>query len=128
MDRKLYPVLFLAVVVVPFIALVHGCSAWMQDRRVAEAVPDFECPDLVVDTTSASFTWGGRQSTGYSTLRMPAECRARLERIVSQPPFAAGELCMPNSRCWSLSVDRQRYSFEFSEDRVGFRYSSFAAD
>ena len=123
MDRKLYPLLILAVVV-PVIAVAHGCSGWVQDRRVAEAVPDFACPELDVETSSASFSWGGHQRTGSSTLRMPDECRAQLERIVSQPPFAAGDLCMPNSRCWALRIDAREYRFEFGDGPVGFRYSA----
>ncbi|HEX8191988.1 MAG TPA: hypothetical protein VF552_03740 [Allosphingosinicella sp.] len=128
MDRKLYPVLLLALVVVPFIVLAQGCTAWMQNRRLAEAVPDFACSGLAVNSPSASFSWSGRQRSGYSSLRMPAECRARLERIVSQQPYAAGEFCMPRSRCRELRVDGRTYMFEFSEDRVGFRYSYAGAD
>lgn len=115
-------VLFAAVLA--FVLFVRSCAQWTQASRLADALPGFECPGLRVETVEANYAaWTGRQFRGLSVLHMPDSCRARLERMVAAPPYAAAQ-CPPGRQCRSLAVDGTRYQFELGGQRILFRHSS----
>lgn len=117
----------LAAGVITLIAVAHSCAGSIQQARLAEAVPDFYCPDLRMTTSGATVDRSGRQLSGSSRLDIPVECRARLLRIVTRHPFFE-EDCGQTSRCWSVQALGRRYSFEFADRDVYFRFDGYGTD